>query len=152
MGCDIHIWAEKQNADGSSTIDKLDYASEPRCYGAFAFLADVRNYAGIEPLSEPRGIPTDCPSDLHDLLEDGNYHSHSWFTLDELNDVDYDKPVENRRYSAELFPGFVSGSLTAPVGQGKMIPLRHLISEQYVSLFKRLKDEGCTRIIFAFDN
>lgn len=152
MGCDIHIWAEKVNDFGTRVTERLAYNDETRCYGAFAFLAGIRNYSGITPLDSPRGLPPDCDELLREKLSDSFYHSHSWFTLDELNAVNYDKLVENRRYSAEVWAGFVSGSCTAPKGQGTMMPLRQIINKHYVNLFKRLKDEGYTRIIFAFDN
>lgn len=150
MGCDIYIWAERKLP--THTFTRLEYKDEPRIYNAFAFLAGIRNYAGIEPLSEPRGIPQDCDEVLRHELLDVDLHSHSWFTLAELNEVDYDKLVENRRYTAQTASGIIDGALTAPEGSGVMVPLRHLVSEEYINLFKRLASEGYDRIIFAFDN
>lgn len=150
MGCDIHIWAEGKLP--THTITRLTSRDEPRIYNAFAFLAGVRNYADIKPLSEPRGIPQDCPANLRRYLLDSYFHSHSWFTLAELNSVDYDKLVENRRYTAQIAPGVTSGALTAPEGSGVMVPLRHLVTGEYINLFKRLARKGYDRIIFAFDN
>lgn len=150
MGCDIYIYAEKRTASGYIAT-KLDREDEPRIYAAFAFLAGVRNYAGIEPLSESRGLPEDCDDAVRQHLQDVDYYSHSWLTLAELNSVDYNTVVENRRYSAEVAPGYINGGLTAPKGSGVMVSLRHLIGEHYISLFKRLADEGYDRIVFAFD-
>jgi len=152
MGCDIHIYVEKKVSPTESHWRPMDWKDEPRIYGAFAFLAGVRNYAGIEPLNEPRGIPNDCPTDLREELTNIDYHSHSWFTLAELNAVNWDQLVENRRETREIVPGLISGVCTAQPGQGKMVPLRTIVGEEYIALFKRLASEDFDRVIFAFDN
>jgi hypothetical protein len=72
-----------------------------RNYNLFAILADVRNgrgFAGIptgtgfDPIASPRGIPEDAsPEYLHEVNEwDGDGHSHSWFTLTELQAYPWD--------------------------------------------------------------
>jgi hypothetical protein len=63
-----------------------------RDYNLFAKLADVRNYNNnIKPLDQPRGIPVDA-SYAYKLMtkEDGDSHSHSYFTLCELLDSGVD--------------------------------------------------------------
>lgn len=73
-----------------------------RNYNLFAMLADVRNgrgFAGIptgegfEPISEPRGIPEDAHPETVKFMErmgvDG--HSHTYFTLRELREYDWDQ-------------------------------------------------------------
>jgi hypothetical protein len=80
---------------------------EGRNYRLFAILADVRNGSGfagvdtgdrIEPISDPRGVPSDAHPETRDFLEsygvDG--HSHSWFTLAELEDYDWGKGTVER--------------------------------------------------------
>lgn len=63
-----------------------------RNYALFAFLADVRNDGSIEPLDDPRGTPNDCSDAGHEFMRsygiDG--HSHTWFTLEELLDVEWE--------------------------------------------------------------
>lgn len=66
-----------------------------RNYTLFAFLADVRNYWDVEPLAQPRGIPKDISDDLKEVIDDwgGDGHSHSWFTLKELLDADWNQTI-----------------------------------------------------------
>ena len=62
-----------------------------RNYYLFGVLAGVRY--DIDPISEPKGIPDDCCYPIKSKIEgygsDG--HSHSYFTLKELLDVDWTK-------------------------------------------------------------
>ena len=50
-----------------------------RCYSLFALLANVRNYAEITPISNPRGLPNDVSEIVKEMSDqwgcDG--HSHS---------------------------------------------------------------------------
>jgi hypothetical protein len=65
-----------------------------RSYYLFAILADVRNGSGgIEPIDYPRGIPDDASSGYKYAVDrwDGDGHSHSYFTLDELINFDWSK-------------------------------------------------------------
>ena len=65
-----------------------------RSYYLFAILADVRNGSGgIEPIDYPRGIPDDASSGYMYVVDrwDGDGHSHSYFTLDELINFDWSK-------------------------------------------------------------
>ena len=116
MGCDIHFYVEKKQADGSWKIhgsfnreedDDGDWISQTdeclysdRSYDLFAILADVRNgrgFAGIKtgegfnPISDPRGIPNDASHEYCEIVEqwgcDG--HSHSYHTLRQLLDFDW---------------------------------------------------------------
>lgn len=72
-----------------------------RNYDLFAILANVRNgrgFAGVptgegfDPISMPKGIPADCHPITKAMMEsygcDG--HSHSWITLRELLDYDWE--------------------------------------------------------------
>lgn len=74
-------------------------------YDVYAFLANVRNRAGLTPICEPKGLPEDSeylnsegphqsffgPADpvKVDILGRGN-HSHTWLTLRELLDFNYE--------------------------------------------------------------
>ena len=108
MGCDIHIYLEnKKTVEGkekwvsADVYKKNRYYDEDdkyekefefveiyqdRDYSLFSLLADVRNYSKNEPISKPRGIPSDCCKEIMEEYErwgeDG--HSHSYYTLKEL--------------------------------------------------------------------
>lgn len=110
MGCDIHmrvewkpytfdstepVWADGDHYmrnrwyDGEDE-DEKEFEVIPiyssRNYALFAQLADVRNNGLIEPISEPKGVPTDCCESVMKEIErwDCDGHSHSYFTLREL--------------------------------------------------------------------
>jgi hypothetical protein len=63
-----------------------------RNYYLFSILADVRNDGSVYPLDYPRGIPNDCSSGYSYITKQwgGKVHSHSYFTLKELLDVNWD--------------------------------------------------------------
>lgn len=67
-----------------------DYFGD-RNYSLFALLADVRNDGSINPLDEPRGIPDDASTGYLYKAAAWEYdaHSHSYFTLAELQRVDW---------------------------------------------------------------
>lgn len=77
-----------------------------RNYRLFAALADVRNHGdGIDPMPfARRGLPKDVSKatmkHMHD--NDGDYHSHTHFTLEELMAVDLDKNCTQMQVA--LFP------------------------------------------------
>lgn len=76
------------------TKNDIWYANEiygGRNYYLFSILADVRNGGGVEPIDYPRGIPQDSSSGYKYVVDrwDGDGHSHSYFTLDELLNVDW---------------------------------------------------------------
>jgi hypothetical protein len=64
-----------------------------RNYYLFSILADVRNSGDVEPIDYPRGVPEDASSGYRYSVDrwEGDGHSHSYFTLAELLDVDWDK-------------------------------------------------------------
>lgn len=78
-----------------------------RDYDLFAWLANVRNgfgFAGcdtgnpIDPLSAPRGIPDDASPEVKEASSRWSLdaHSHSWFTLKELQEADHGRKKINR--------------------------------------------------------
>lgn len=107
MGCDIHSRAEiGYDGDWETITDALwpsgwfkhdapvtpynvPYGVEPfrsRNYGLFGLLAGVRNYSGLTPLAEPRGVPEDAGDGWKAYVAKwgGDLHSMSWFTHAEL--------------------------------------------------------------------
>lgn len=107
MGCDIHFYVERRESgawvtcdiweeeDGSLHVPYEKSFYHDRNYDLFAILANVRNgygFAGIKtgggfnPIAEPRGVPDDACAEYKATVErwEGDGHSHSWFTVDEL--------------------------------------------------------------------
>lgn len=79
-----------------------DWLYSGRNYNLFAILANVRNgrgFAGIKigegynPISMPKGVPSDASSTYQKEVEDwnGDGHSHSYFTLKELKEYDWNQ-------------------------------------------------------------
>lgn len=116
MGTDISLFVEKFNhqtkkweylsPDGTIPYGSKKEAEEfdynyytfyhgGRNYRLFAVLAGVRNYADIEPIDDPRGIPEDSCKEIvkHVKYWDNDAHSKSYFTLKELLEFDWSKNV-----------------------------------------------------------
>lgn len=97
MGCDIHAFAEVK-INGKWKINKS--INIDRNYDLFSMLANVRNgygFAGVKtgegfiPISEPKGVPSNCSNEYIEKVSDwdGDGHSHSWLTLKEIKDFDW---------------------------------------------------------------
>jgi hypothetical protein len=120
MGCDIHILAEVR-VDGKwqkvGSVFVSDYSFEKgklvdapysgRNYDLFAILANVRNgygFAGCDtgdgfnPISTPRGLPDDVSPEMKKYSNEYGIdgHSHSWLTLRELIDFDWNQTTKQR--------------------------------------------------------
>jgi len=104
MGCDIHGWMETKH--GGSNNVKVWWNQElevprDRNYDFFGILADVRNYAGAKPISEPKGVPSDVSEEVKEEIEhwgaDG--HSYSYVTLKEFDDYDWESESIDGRIS-----------------------------------------------------
>lgn len=151
MGCDIHFYVEVKNTNGAwesahqLQTDEDGYTSVPypdrfytgRNYDLFAMLADVRNgrgFAGIDtgdgfkPIDKPRGVPSDA-SDVYKAEVKrwhGDGHSHSYFTLAEMQAYDWQGQKTNTRgvvsaaeyvrwkKSGDVFPQFWCGATSMP--------------------------------------
>ncbi|MCM8832449.1 MAG: hypothetical protein NC816_00775 [Candidatus Omnitrophica bacterium] len=99
MGCDIHCIVEVYNKDSGEweylapdgrwsfflTKDTAYYSSiyDKRNYQLFGALAGVRGDP-YDDYSTPIGWPKNMSSYAEKLIQDENYHSHSYFTLREL--------------------------------------------------------------------
>lgn len=182
MGCDIHIWTEiKSKETGKWEVSKQDVfpdgdtrkTSSPfdrRSYGLFALLADVRNNAGLTPISEPKGLPDDseylnakldksydmsfgygetntCHTVKDEKDYDANYHSSSFLTLAELLAFDYDKTFENLRVSKVFKSGntVMTGAIfqeKVKAGEGEMMTYKDFIGEYFFEELEIMKTLG----------
>ena len=127
MGCDIHLFVEKQSKYNKRWISadiwtESDYSDDhgelevdldnriysDRNYDAFAILANVRNgygFAGIDtgdgfvPIDDPRGLPDDISPLVRKEAEhwEGDGHSHSYFTLKELKEYNWTGQITKLR-------------------------------------------------------
>lgn len=173
MGCDIHSFAEVRKDgkwDVAGDVFPLDdwyvehykrtHSHEPfrdRNYSVFAFIAGVRNYSDVQPLAAPKGKPDDLSTIVEDAVEnrDADGHSHSWLTLAELLNVDYDAPIEDRRITVQTGPNSFNGGATAKPGGGTSTTLREFLSQRFfdhLDVLKTLGDPEDVRVVFWFDN
>lgn len=153
MGCDIHTHAEKRIEGKWRRIARLE-PFESRTYGTFAFLAGVRNYSGVKPIAEGRGIPEDASEGTRDEHESWGVdaHSASWLSLEELLAFDYNAEMEDRRYTRQEGPNAWNGGATCEPGQGKRQTWREFLGECFFMDLDQLKAEGAERVVFWFDN
>lgn len=52
MGTDIHTWVQVKENAGWADAGLVVFGD--RNYALFGWLADIRNYSGVIPISEPR--------------------------------------------------------------------------------------------------
>lgn len=160
MGCDIHLVTQVRR-DGKWVDAPIE--KEPfnyRSYGLFGFLADVRNYSEVPPISKPKGLPEDFKTPVDDWFEiDNPYsHSHSWLTLKELVEYNYDQVFWDKRVTRQTGPNSWDGAATAMPGEGQHLTVREFLGEQFWDdLTGLLALEECynpedIRIVFCFDN
>jgi len=158
MGCDIHAYVEvKRNGGWNEAGEAFDC----RNYGLFGFLAGVRNYSQVPVLAAPRGLPTDV-GDLVRLKSeewDVDGHTHSWVSLRELIDFDYDQQFEDRRvtrtWTTLQGARCSDGGCTADPGGGEMTSYREFLGDWYMKELDRLctlGDPDDVRVVFWFDN
>ena len=180
MGCDICSYAEVRGDDGTWHVvgevfpnsyympdlemDEDDwnrpFTYEPfhlRDYNVYDFLANVRNYSGVTPLSLPKGLPVDLSDSVRAVARkvatSECAHSYIWLDLWDLLDVDYDAEIEDRRVCRPEPSGVWNGGATAGAGEGKVMPLREFLGAEYFVHLEILKGLGApdrVRIIFWF--
>lgn len=160
MGCDIHIYAEKRMPDGGWQAVDVDRERDwpeflgGRNYGFFGWLAGVRNYSSIEPLSEPRGIPDDVTTSVRLEYERwaGDAHTPSWYYMEELANFDFDQIMEDRRCERRLANGVIDGGQTCEPGEGEKTTYREFFGEEVIKDILAGKEAGVDRVVFWFDN
>jgi len=113
-----------------------------RNYGMFSILAGVRNAIDCEPIAHPRGLPEDASYNVRkeDKVWEHDGHTHSWFTLDELEAFNWDAvawyeeertgaggPWKPGEFSAERQAFMVtSGKIGVNVGPGRLALVKAL--------------------------
>ena len=146
MGCDIHTFCERlTHPDGRELIPDLHPFEDGRSYALFGWLAGVRNYSAVTPLSKPRGLPPDTVAP-REMFED-YYHSASYVTLDELLRFDYSQMMEDRRVTING-----NGGCTAEPGGGVRMTYAVFLGPWYFAWVLRLYAAGVDRIVFGFDS
>lgn len=156
MSCNIHAWAEKKTPDGGWR--HIPMSNEPftyvHWYGLYGFLADVRNYHGVPPIEQPRGLPDDVSAyvrrDNSDWTCDA--HTESWLTIAELEAFDYSAAMEDRRYTQQTGPRSFDGGATCEEHQGRKTTFREFLGENFFKELDRLKSLRVERVVFWFDN
>ena len=114
----------------------------------YGFLAGVRNYSAIPPISEPRGLPDASPFVDGDEYENRlGDHSFSWLSLDELTAFNYDAPLEDRRVTRNG-----DGGRTCDSGEGEMTTYRDFLGPSFFKDLEKLKAAGAERVVFGFDS
>lgn len=97
---DNYLWNPSRFGEGSVGQDEFGRGYwntdgsfyDNKNYYIFSILADVRNGSDrIEPISDPRGVPEDCCYPYRVILEQWGLdaHSKSYFTLEELLNIDW---------------------------------------------------------------
>lgn len=154
MGCDIHMHVEKKLDDGSyAELHGVNFL-DCRSYGIFGFLADVRNYSAVTPISQPRGVPDDVSAGLKADYESwgSDAHSASWLSVEELLAFNYDAPTEDRRVMRQVGPNHWNGGCTTEPGEGRLTTYREFLGSWFMDELEALKASGADRIVFWFDN
>lgn len=157
MGCDIHTITQERLGE-TYWYDTRFTPFDWRGYGMYGFLADVRNYSEVPPLSTPRGLPIDFQivEDRHGATWMGDY-SYSWFLLSELLNFDYKKTFLDKREGGWITPNFFDG---AAKGEGVETTFEDFLRPCYFRDLNYMK-QYCTynntspdnyRIVFGFDS
>lgn len=142
MGCDIHLFAEKRVSFRKwETVDAGE-ALRHRSYSVFAFLAGVRNYSAIIPISKPRGLPMNVGREIANEHESLGIDAHtaSWLPIKKLLDFDYSAICEDRRMHGMTLE------------KGVFQSYRDFLGEWFFKDLEQLHASGAQRIVFWFDN
>lgn len=153
MSCDIHCYAERKAGEGWEMIRDLS-PFDMRDYTIFAFLAGVRNEAGIPPIAQPRDLPDD-PSDSV-IVKAWHWrddaHSHSWLDVSELLGFNYERVVTVEERLAVRAPYLRVFDEANTPNDLEPTTVRALLGEAFFGDLLELKRRGVERIVFWFDN
>jgi hypothetical protein len=154
MGCDIHSYVQVKRGDYWDGVEFHPFRD--RNYGAFGFLAGVRNYSAVPPIAEPRGLPNELAYMIQHHAKDwkDDAHNHSWLSVRELTEFDYEAEVEDRRYTRQEAPGFFNGGATCEPGSGNRMTWREFLGASFMRdvAMLRAMDEPDAQVVFWFDN
>ena len=139
MGCDIHLHSEvKINGQWHHHSD----CSVKRSYRLFAKMADVRNWgeSGINPISEPKGLPDDATflTKLHSEKYGTDGHSHSWLDKNEIVILhDFIKSQEDLtwKFEHQNLPYFMGNHLDGFVNYPEDWKIYNIEDVRYVFFF-----------------
>ena len=179
MGCDIHLFCEKQTKEGTwicvdhfkvsphikpdsmgikTVEDFIGYLiPEPlydgRNYAFFTMLAGVRRRSDVEQIAEIRGLPCDV-SNLVKAFSDYwgcDGHSRSWYTAKEL--LEYRNQLEESlsKESSEIRRAYSALNNLCVNIMRRMVEVFHLY-DSGAALEEIKENADKFRIVFWFDN
>lgn len=172
MGCDIHAFIEERRIGSEDKFWWFASVEINRNYQLFALMAGVRyeveRMNGFTPISTPKGLPDDVGFHVQGESEswEGDGHSHSWLTLDELEKVERDygailsAPTSWYQHPDQAVPDSATrieknamwGMTYVEVGERTPSPVPYDL-KVVIATMRALKDAGreC-RLVFWFDN
>lgn len=173
MGCDIHAFVEIKNAGKWQRMDtpvfvadkwtqehfdmeKIDRPFDFRSYALFGWLANVRNYSQIKPLSNPKGLPENVSDEVLAIHRKWGVDAHfpSYHSLSDLLTVDYERIVENRRQLKRIGKVLLGANVVGE-GEAEKMTLRKFLPKRYfdeLEVLKTLGDPEDVRVVFWFAN
>ena len=159
MGIDIKCYTEVKR-DGTWEHISEGWPVNGRNYYLFYFLGHRHSSVFRLPrIAEPRGLPPDLSPEVKaasDLYLDC-YCYHSWLTLAELLNYDYDQVVWRERVITEIIHGqpFYYVPDKQDEGEWKDFTLREQVGEWFLYRLRQLREEWGdpenVRIVFWFD-
>lgn len=133
MGCDIHLFVERKNADGEWVGEHVRYPDVKRNYGGFAALAPCGR-GSWECTPQMRNLPPDASDEARRSYEEWGCDAHtpSYLYKNELDDIlDF---FLNKIRDRE-------GDLIAVHAQSFVL-----------NILQQMKNHDAERIVFWFDN
>lgn len=172
MGCDIHTYVEVRNGgrwemtgpvfpldEFGQEWEKRTHTEHPfdwRAYGMFGFLANVRNYACIPVIAEPKhSLPADVSKAVEDEWSNSDGHTVTWLMLRQLVEFNYDQVFWNRRVTRRLSANALTGAGLAEEGEGTRLTVREFLGADFfrdIEIMKTLGSLDDVRLVFWFDN
>jgi len=150
MGTDIHTYMERQQEGEWHLVPSAFRPFRNRNYSVFAFLAGVRNYSVITPISDPRGLPEDVSDSLHHKYYMFGYHSASYLTVQELLDFDYHSKCVDHRSMVQIAPNIFDGGGYSE--KGVEMTYAEFLGGSFMGDLIRLEEMGIHRVVFWFDS
>jgi hypothetical protein len=83
--------------EGQTWLDFGNRWYRDRNYTAFGILAGVRSHS-VEPILEPRGLPSDVCDSIRAQAWGSDWHSHSYYTVEDLLAFDWHEEHQHEGY------------------------------------------------------